>query len=135
MTGLPAGAYTLTFGAYADKEGLEVYANGNSKAIPVGQDEAYNYMRLYSIDVIVGDEGTLTIGVRNTAEGEMWAMADEFRLAYKGTKSIIMNGISSIEAAPAKVAGTYSINGARVSDAASVKNGIIIKNGKKVLNK
>lgn len=135
VTGLPAGAYTLTFGAYADKEGLEVYANANSKAIPVGQDEAYNYMRLYSIDVIVGDEGTLKIGVRNTAEGEMWAMADEFRLAYKGTKSIIMNGISSIEAAPAKVAGTYSINGARVSDAASVKNGIIIKNGKKVLNK
>lgn len=135
VDGLPAGAYTLTFGAYADKEGLEVYANDNSKAIPVGQDDVYNYMRLYSINVIVGEEGTLKIGIRNTADGEMWAMADEFRLEYKGTNSIIMTGIDEVKTATSDAEATYTLNGAKTNSESAAKNTIIIKNGKKVLNK
>ncbi len=135
VSNLPAGAYTLTFGAFAQQDGLEVYANDNSLKIPAGQDELYNYMHVYSINVIVGKEGTLKIGIRNTAGGEMWAMADEFHLTYKGTESEIMTGVGSISATTAKANGAYTLSGAKVSSDKAVKNGIIIKNGKKFLNK
>ena len=134
VNNLPAGAYTLTFGAYADKDGLEVYANDNSLKIATGQDAAYNYMHVYTIDVIIGDEGTLKIGIRNTAEGEMWAMADEFRLEYKGTSSSIMTGVDAVEPAVAKTTDAYTISGVKAGNDATA-TGIIIKNGKKYYNK
>lgn len=91
-------------------------------------------MHVYTIDVIIGDEGTLKIGIRNTAEGEMWAMADEFRLEYKGTSSSIMTGVDAVESAIAKTTDAYTISGVKAGNDATAK-GIIIKNGKKYYNK
>ena len=128
LTNLPAGAYTLTCGAFANAEGLEVYANESAVAIPAGQDETLGYMRLYSVDVIVGEDGILEIGVRSTSEGEVWGMADEFRLAYKGTDSEICVGINGVQTAKSSDNAATLLSGAKAGRAA---NGIIVKNNKK----
>ena len=128
LTNLPAGAYTLTCGAFANAEGLEVYANESAVAIPAGQDETLGYMRLYSVDVIVGEDGILEIGVRSTSEGEVWGMADEFRLAYKGTDSEICVGINGVQTAKPSDNAATLLSGAKAGRAA---NGIIVKNNKK----
>ena len=128
LTNLPAGAYTLTCGAFADAEGFEVYANESVVAIPVGQDETLGYMRLYSVDVIVGEDGILEIGVRSTSEGEVWGMADEFRLAYKGTDSEICVGINGVQTAKSSDNAATLLSGVKAGRAA---NGIIVKNNKK----
>lgn len=128
LTNLPAGAYTLTCGAFADAEGLEVYANESAVAIPAGQDETLGYMRLYSVDVIVGEDGILEIGVRSTSEGQVWGMADEFRLAYKGTDSEICVGINGVQTAKPSDKAATLLSGVKAGRAA---NGIIVKNNKK----
>lgn len=128
LTNLPAGAYTLTCGAFANAEGLEVYANESAVAIPAGQDETLGYMRLYSVNVIVGEDGILEIGVRSTSEGEVWAMADEFHLAYKGTDSEINVGINGVQTAKSSDNVATLLSGAKAGRAA---NGIIVKNNKK----
>ena len=128
LTNLPAGAYTLTCGAFADAEGLEVYANESAVAIPAGQDETLGYMRLYSVDVIVGEDGILEIGVRSTSEGQVWGMADEFRLAYKGTDSEICVGINGVQTAKSSDNAATLLSGVKAGRAA---NGIIVKNNKK----
>lgn len=128
LTNLPAGAYTLTCGAFADAEGIEVYANESAVAIPAGQDETLGYMRLYSVDVIVGEDGILEIGVRSTSEGEVWGMADEFRLAYKGTDSEICVGINGVQTAKPSDKAATLLSGVKAGRAA---NGIIVKNNKK----
>lgn len=128
LTNLPAGAYTLTCGAFANAEGLEVYANESAVAIPAGQDETLGYMRLYSVDVIVGEDGILEIGVRSTSEGEVWGMADEFRLAYKGTDSEICVGINGVQTAKSSDNAATLLSGVKAGRAA---NGIIVKNNKK----
>ena len=128
LTNLPAGAYTLTCGAFADAEGLEVYANESAVSIPAGQDETLGYMRLYSVNVIVGEDGILEIGVRSTSEGEVWGMADEFRLAYKGTDSEICVGINGVQTAKSSDNAATLLSGAKAGRAA---NGIIVKNNKK----
>lgn len=132
ITGLPAGAYTVTCGAYADKEGLLLYANENTLSVEVGQNGNSEYMRNYSIDVIVGEDGILEFGVQNTNGGEMWAMIDEVRLAYKGTESEILTAIGNVTTAAADNA-FYTLSGIRTN--APSQKGLYIRNGKKYLVK
>lgn len=132
LTGLPAGAYTISCGAYADKEGLVLYANEQTREVEVGQNGNNEYMRIYSLDVVVGEDGTLEFGVKNTNGGEMWAMIDEVHLAYKGTESEILTSISSVSSASTDNA-IYSLTGSRLSS--PLRSGIYIQNGKKVLVK
>lgn len=114
ITGLPAGAYTIQCGAYADKEGFQLYANDNVIDIAVGQGGESEYMRLYTIDVIVGEDGVIEFGAQNTNGGEMWAMVDEVHLWYKGAESEIMTGIKAENAGAAAIAeGIYSASGAK----------------------
>ena len=106
ITNLPAGKYTMQIGAFANAEGLQVYANADYLDVVVGQNEngaasvysniadtePYNdgtvwYGNLYQITTIVGEEGTLEIGARNVSGGEIWAMIDNVKLLYKGAVS------------------------------------------------
>lgn len=114
VTGLPAGAYTVQMGAFADKEGLQIYANENVIDVPAGQDGESRYMRLYTIDVVVGEDGVIEIGAQNTNGGEIWAMIDEVHLYYKGTDSEIMTGIGTVNPA-AGAYGIFSLNGVKQS--------------------
>ncbi len=110
---LPAGAYTVQLGAYADNEGLQVYANDNKVDIEVGRNDGGEYMRIYTIDAIVGEDGVLEIGVENTNGGTQWAMIDEVQLLYKGTESNIITCISKIENSSKAATSIYSINGVK----------------------
>lgn len=129
IEGLPAGAYTVTLGAYADNEGLEIYANDEVISIPVGRNSQDQYMSNYNIDVIVGEDGVLNIGIRNTNGGTQWAMVDEVRLAYKGTESEICTGIKDITIST-NADGIFSISGVKVTS--MDKKGLYIVNGKKI---
>ncbi len=129
---LPAGAYTVQFGAYADNEGFEVYANDESITIPVGQDDNGWRLRLYTIDVIVGEDGNLTLGARNTNGNVQWAMVDEFHIFYKGTESEIMTDVHDITPAASSNGNVYSITGVKVGNSLNgLAKGIYIKDGKK----
>ncbi len=136
ITGLPAGAYTIQCGAYADKEGLQLYANGNVADVAVGQGGESEYMRIYTIDVVVGEEGEIEFGVQNTNGGEMWAMMDEVHLLYKGTESQIMTGIKT-QSEDASVTAVYSVNGMKQNALQKGLNIIKMSNGtaKKVWKK
>ncbi len=127
VTGLPAGAYTVQCGAYADNEGLVLYANNETVNVEVGKDGEGNYMRIYTINVIVGEDGVLEFGVKNTNGGTMWAMIDEVHLTYKGTDSEIMTRIECINSIVSTASETiYSVSGVKLS---SLSKGInIVKN-------
>lgn len=114
LTKLPAGAYEFTIGAFADKDGFEIFANEETLTIPAGQDGS-TYMRNYTIPVIVGEDGILTIGARNTNGGEIWAMVDEARLTYYGTESAIVTEIAALNPSDNTAIQTvYSVAGTRV---------------------
>lgn len=116
ITSLPAGAYTVQCGAYADNDGFQIYANENILDIPVGKNDAGEYMRIYTIDVVVGEDGILEFGVQNTNGGTQWAMVDEIHLFYKGTDSEIVTGIGCINKIDATTSATvYSLSGTRLS--------------------
>ena len=131
ISGLPAGAYTVQCGAFADKEGLQLYANDNIIDVEVGQNGNNEYMRIYRIDAIVGEDGILEFGIKNTNGGEIWAMVDEVHLMYKGTESEIMTCIKKVENTSVNE-GIYTLTGVKVNN---MLKGIYIKNGKKVVIK
>lgn len=103
ITNLPAGKYTLEIGAFADAEGMQVYANEDYKNVIAGQNETgeasvYDedveplksntyYGNLYRIRTVVGEEGTLEIGTRIVNGGTVWGMVDNVKLFYRGALS------------------------------------------------
>ena len=103
LTGLPAGKYTLQIGAFADAEGMQVYANGDYKDVIAGQnaegqasiigDETEPlksntyYGNLYVVKTVVGEEGTLEIGARIANGATIWGMIDNVKLFYRGPLS------------------------------------------------
>lgn len=148
VQGLPNGAYKLQISAFADAEGLQVYANANAKDVMAGQNENGQivskgdrevegevwYGNVYEIDVIVTD-GSLEIGAKNVGGGTVWAMIDNITLTYYGTESKIMTGIATAKKAAADSA-VYNMAGVKVANSlGSVKKGVYIQNGKKVMKK
>jgi len=140
IMGLPAGAYTVQFSAFANADNFQVYANGNSINVINGQNEggaaniyhntldnyipfvseggaAVNYGNIYKIDVVIKEGEILTIGGRIASDGEVWAMLDNVKLTYFGTNSKICTGINTIESETAQVVQTYSISGSRIAKA------------------
>ena len=101
----------------------------------MGQNETGEYVRLYTLSVIIGEEGTLTIGGRNIGGGTVWAMVDEYHLTYYGTESQIITGINTVNH-DADNEAIYTLSGTRVP---TLQKGInIVKKGgqvKKVLVK
>ncbi|MBQ6966081.1 MAG: hypothetical protein IJP82_10435 [Bacteroidaceae bacterium] len=156
LTNLPAGTYTLQISAFADAEGLQVYANNDYMNVVVGQNneegsEFYGvarifsstatevhegtvwYGNIYQITTVVGEDGIMEIGARNVNDAAVWAMIDNVELKYYGTHSSKVTGIEGISTPTAKSDGRiYNLAGQAVD--ASYK-GIVIKNGKKVLVK
>ena len=139
ITGLPAGTYMLQISAHADAEGLQVYANSNYLNVVAAQPEnkknkddvAYiydgkeavtiegtvEYGSIYRITTVVGEDGTLEIGARNTNDGEIWAMIDNVELTYYGTESKKepTNAISSPKESSPSVTAIYTLSGTKVS--------------------
>lgn len=134
VTGLPSGAYVLQISVYADNAGLQVYANDDFMDVAVGQNESgaanvYSNIaepepiagtiwrgNVYRIATVVGEEGTLEIGVRNVSGGEMWAMADNVKLTYYGTESAIVTGIDTTETQnPSGICAVFTTSGVRVN--------------------
>ena len=136
---LPNGAYTFQISAFANAEGLEIYANENSVPVTVGtngDDAPCQYGNIYTVDVVVTD-GTLEIGARNSLDSEIWAMIDNCVLTYYGTESQIITGIDSAERTANAQEAIYSVNGARVTTMRKGVNIVRMSDGtvKKVLVK
>ncbi len=156
LTGLPAGAYILQISAYADYAGLQVYANDDYMDVTIGQNEngAANVFsniadpepivgsiwrgNIYRIATVVGEEGTLEIGVRNIRGEEMWAMVDKVSLTYYGAESAIVTGINVAEKHDSSiVSAIFTTFGTRVNTLQKGINILKMKDGtvKKVLVK
>lgn len=101
ITNLPAGKYTMRISAFADAEGMQVYAGNDYMDVVVGQNEEGNaslysrtdtvaigsgiwYGNIYEINTIVGQDGTLEIGARIANDATIWGMIDRVKLLYKG---------------------------------------------------
>lgn len=151
ISGIPAGAYTVQFSAFADAAGFELFANDNTIDVIVGKNEdgvasiyhnnlseenkeaftsesgtSVYYGNIYKIDVVVDETGTLTIGARIANNSKIWAMIDNIKLTYYGTESQIVTGVETIDAkSSSEVIATYNISGVRTS--ASQKGINIIK--------
>ena len=97
------------------------------------QTSVYFAAGLYpaSLKVKVGDEGTLTIGVKKTTlVGNDWTIFDNFTLRYLG-KDGDETVITDADTVPFTPSGTYTLAGVRVADTQSLPRGIYIQNGKK----
>ena len=151
LTDLPAGAYTFDLTAYADAEGLQVYANDDYLDVMVGQNEGgsaslYSNINealtvedaigsiwrgnIYRIATVVGEDGTLEIGARNTGNGTLWAMIDKAKLTYYGSESVIVSGITVAEKADVNViTDIYTLSGVRVEALQKGINLVRLKDG------
>lgn len=149
VNNIPNGAYKVQISAFADAEGLQVYANENAKDVLVGQNENGQivssgdrnvegevwYGNVYSIDVIITDN-TLEIGARNVGGATVWAMIDNITLTYYGTESQIMTAISATKESANTNNAVFNIAGVKVADDISnVGKGIYIQNGRKIVKK
>ena len=162
ITNLPAGAYVLQISAYANTEGLQVYANDDYMDVIVGtvgkdhtnENGAANiysntaeaepfdgtvwYGNIYRVATVVGEDGTLEIGVRNTNGGAMWAMIDKAKLTYYGNESAIVTEISEVSTPKeSSAAAIYTLSGTKVSALQRGINIVKMQNGnvRKVLVK
>ncbi len=98
---------------------------------------AYFDLDLYwnEIDVMVDEEGTLTIGLKKTENiSSDWTIFNKFELYYMGTETpTAIQGVEAdTEAANAAGKSIYDLSGRRVSKA---QKGVYIIDGKKVLVK
>ena len=150
LTDLPAGAYTFELTAFADAEGLQVYANDDYLDVLVGQNEegvaclysntdealtiedAGSIWRgnIYRIATVVGEDGTLEIGARNTGNGTLWAMIDKTSLTYYGSESVIVSRIIVPEKADINdISAIYTLSGIRAESLQKGINLVKMKDG------
>ncbi|MBQ0075006.1 MAG: hypothetical protein KBT34_12545, partial [Prevotella sp.] len=119
ITGAPNGTYSLTAQGFyrqdgEDAENLPVfYANDNEVVFPV-KTGAENSMAdasgsftagLYTIDPITFEvtDGTITVGVKNEANANLWCIWDNFQLTYLGAAA------AAPEVAIVEGEGTYTV--------------------------
>lgn len=139
LTDLPEGTYQLQISAFADAEGLQVYANGDSQDVVVGQNnvegsEFYGvarrfgettekldgtvwYGNVYVITTTVGEDGIMELGARNVGGGEVWGMIDNVKLTYFGKESAkVPTCIDSVAGTSgSSVVAIYNLAGTKVS--------------------
>ena len=139
----------LQIGAFANAEGLEVYAGEDSQKVKAGQNDEEGasgiahiydgselpeavegevwYGNLYQIITKVGEDGILEIGARNVNESEIWAMIDNVKLTYYGTESTKQptheTAIASVKSEKTVVKGIYTLSGTAIP---SLQKGINI---------
>lgn len=106
--------------------------------IPNDPEQATSYFQVgaykNSVLVKVGDDGTLSLGVKKDGGSENdWVCVDNFRLTYLGEQTPTgINGVTE-DVEPVKDGKIYNLQGIQVKDA--TQRGIYIKNGKKFVVK
>ena len=152
LTGLPAGTYTVTC-QMANGEGsntgyLYATAGGETAKAVVKQscagsdfDTQRNRMAsnanygLLSVEITVGEDGTLRLGIKEPASGTTWLVWDNFTLTCNST---IATGIKPMEDEIVNRKSVnnkwYDLSGRKVS-ASALKNGVYIVDGHKMVVK
>ena len=147
---VPAGTYTLTIQGFCRQDGGAAedapvfFANEETKAFgPLTgtensmTDASVSFTSgLYTMEpitVVVAEDGTLTVGVKGTGTHQ-WVIWDNFQLMYYGNGGT-PTAISETVAEPARFedGAIYNLRGQKVTG--TLKPGLYIKNGKKILKR
>ena len=153
LTGLPAGSYTVTC-QMANGEGsntgyLFATAGGETTKAVVKQscagsdfdtqrnkmasDATYGQL---SVNVTVGDEGQLTLGIKEPTSGTTWLVWDNFTLTYQGPAP---NRIEQIVTSKSSNSECFDLSGRKIIKGnlltSKLPKGIYIINGRKVVVK
>ena len=148
LTGMPAGRYTVTC-QMANGEGPDsaclyattigttttdvvrqscVGSNFDAERDRMSADSSYG---LLSAEAIVGDDGLLTIGIREPATtANTWLVWDNFRLTYHGNDGVGICLINDSRYADRK---SYDLSGRVLPATPWRRNSIVITGGKKIL--
>ena len=153
LTGLPAGSYTVTC-QMANGEGsntgyLFATAGGETTKAVVKQscagsdfdtqrnkmasDATYGQL---SVNVTVGDEGQLTLGIKEPTSGTTWLVWDNFTLTYQGPAPDRIEQIVNSKSSNSEcfdLSGRKMIKGNLLTS--KLPKGVYIINGKKVIVK
>lgn len=146
----PAGTYTLTIQGFCRQDGGAAedapvfFANEETKAFgPLTgtensmTDASVSFTSgLYTMEpitVVVAEDGTLTVGVKGTGTSQ-WVIWDNFQLKYYGNGGS-PDAISETVAEPARFedGAIYNLRGQKMTG--TLKPGLYIKNGKKIVIK
>lgn len=146
----PAGTYTLTIQGFCRQDGGVAedapvfFANEETKAFgPLTgtensmTDASVSFTSgLYTMEpitVVVAEDGTLTVGVKGTGTSQ-WVIWDNFQLMYYGNGGS-PDAISETVAEPARFedGAIYNLRGQKMTG--TLKPGLYIKNGKKIVIK
>lgn len=146
----PAGTYTLTIQGFCRQDGGVAedapvfFANEETKAFgPLTgtensmTDASVSFTSgLYTMEpitVVVAEDGTLTVGVKGTGTSQ-WVIWDNFQLKYYGNGGS-PDAISETVAEPARFedGAIYNLRGQKMTG--TLKPGLYIKNGKKIVIK
>lgn len=146
----PAGTYTLTIQGFCRQDGGAAedapvfFANEETKAFgPLTgtensmTDASVSFTSgLYTMEpitVVVAEDGTLTVGVKGTGTNQ-WVIWDNFQLMYYGNGGS-PDAISETVAEPARFedGAIYNLRGQKMTG--TLKPGLYIKNGKKIVIK
>ena len=153
LTGLPAGSYTVTC-QMANGEGsntgyLFATAGGETTKAVVKQscagsdfdtqrnkmasDATYGQL---SVNVTVGDEGQLTLGIKEPTSGTTWLVWDNFTLTYQGPAP---NRIEQIVNSKSSNSECFDLSGRKMIKGnlltSKLPKGVYIIKGKKVIVK
>lgn len=146
----PAGTYTLTIQGFCRQDGGAAedapvfFANEETKAFgPLTgtensmTDASVSFTSgLYTMEpitVVVAEDGTLTVGVKGTGTNQ-WVIWDNFQLKYYGNGGS-PDAISETVAEPVRFedGAIYNLRGQKMTG--TLKPGLYIKNGKKIVIK
>lgn len=146
----PAGTYTLTIQGFCRQDGGAAedapvfFANEETNAFgPLTgtensmTDASVSFTSgLYTMEpitVVVAEDGTLTVGVKGTGTSQ-WVIWDNFQLKYYGNGGS-PDAISETVAEPARFedGAIYNLRGQKMTG--TLKPGLYIKNGKKIVIK
>ena len=153
LTGLPAGSYTVTC-QMANGEGsntgyLFATAGGETTKAVVKQscagsdfdtqrnkmasDATYGQL---SVNVTVGDEGQLTLGIKEPTSGTTWLVWDNFTLTYQGPAP---DRIEQIVNSKSSNSECFDLSGRKIIKGnlltSKLPKGVYIINGRKVVVK
>ncbi|MCR5130634.1 MAG: alginate lyase family protein [Prevotella sp.] len=91
---------------------------------------------LLSVNIIVGDEGKLTLGLKEPTNGTTWLVFDNFHLTYSGAVPDGIEEVRSEGLRNEKLTDTvYDLSGRAHKNTSHLKKGIYIINGRKMIVK
>ncbi len=129
---MPAGTYTVSAIVYTNYQGIYIFANDDTKIIPVSTDWGTAYE--VKVTTTLSIPGTLTIGLKLTEKPTLTSEAnlytDNFKVTYQTT-----SGIEAITThTNINNNAWYTLDGRRLTKQPTAK-GLYIHNGKKIIVK